>query len=77
MSHFRWLAKYTGITEWEIDWEAKYAVHTPGTTAEARNRQCGRAQLTGSLWHSYMSYSLNSLKGRYIGDYIGGYYRAY
>ena len=54
MSHIRWLAKYTGITEWEIDWEAKYAVHTPGTTAEARSRQCGRAQLTGSLWHSYM-----------------------
>ena len=26
---------------------------------------------------SYMSYSLNSLKGGYIGDYIGDYYRGY
>ena len=25
----------------------------------------------------YMSYSLNSLKGVCIGDYIGNYYRAY
>ena len=24
-----------------------------------------------------MSYSLNSLKGCYIGDYIGNYYRGY
>ena len=26
---------------------------------------------------SSYSYSLNSLKGGYIGDYIGNYYRAY
>ena len=25
----------------------------------------------------YMSYSLNSLKGGYIGNYIGDYYRGY
>ena len=25
----------------------------------------------------YMSYGLNSLKGGYIGDYIGYFYRAY
>ena len=25
----------------------------------------------------YMSYSLNSLKGGYIGDYIGDHYRGY
>ena len=25
----------------------------------------------------YMSYSLNSLKGGYIGDNLGNYYRAY
>ena len=26
---------------------------------------------------THMSYSLNSLKGGYMGDYIGDYYRAY
>ena len=26
---------------------------------------------------NYMSYSLNSLKGFYIGDYIGDYYKGY
>ena len=26
---------------------------------------------------SHMSYSLNSLKGGYMGDYIGDYYRGY
>ena len=30
-----------------------------------------------NLGNSHMSSSLNSLKGGYIGDYIGGYYRAY
>ena len=29
------------------------------------------------FWDLYMSYSLNSLKGGYIGDCIGNYYRAY
>ena len=27
--------------------------------------------------HSHMSHSLNSLKGGYIGDYMGNYYGAY
>ena len=27
--------------------------------------------------YSYVSHSLNSSKGGYIGDYIGDYYRAY
>ena len=27
--------------------------------------------------HIHMSYSLNSLRGVYIGDYIGDYYRGY
>ena len=31
----------------------------------------------GEHSYSYMSYSLNSLKGGYIGDYIGDYYRGY
>ena len=32
-----------------------------------------------SLWLTYdgMNYSLNSLKGAYIEDFIGGYYRGY
>ena len=29
------------------------------------------------LWETHMSYSLDSLKGGYIGDYIGHYYRGY
>ena len=33
--------------------------------------------LKGGLYRPHMSYSLNSLKGGYIGDYIVDYYRAY
>ena len=29
------------------------------------------------VYASHMSCSLNSLKGGYIGDYIGNYYRGY
>ena len=40
------------------------------------------SELQGRSWlqvnvYPYMSYSLNSLKGLYIGDYIGDYYRGY
>ncbi|CAE7026984.1 unnamed protein product [Symbiodinium natans] len=34
----RWLAKFTGITEWELDWEAKYPVYIPGEAPAARER---------------------------------------
>ena len=30
-----------------------------------------------SAWKRYMSHCLNSLKGCYIRDYIGDYYRAF
>ena len=30
-----------------------------------------------NYYNGYMSYSLNSLKGGYIGDYIGNYCRGY
>ncbi|CAE7366271.1 unnamed protein product [Symbiodinium sp. CCMP2592] len=34
-----WLAKFTGITEWFLDWEARYPVHTPGDFAEASGEE--------------------------------------
>ncbi|CAE7253150.1 NOV, partial [Symbiodinium sp. CCMP2456] len=34
----RWLAKFTGITEWELDWEPRYPVHTPGEETVLRDR---------------------------------------
>ena len=39
----------------------------------------GQADLVSRLVTplTHMSYSLNSLKGCYIGDYIGNYYRGY
>ena len=35
----------------------------------------GIQQGTIILTTTHMSYSLNSLKGAYVGDYIGDYYR--
>ena len=40
-------------------------------TKGVRQRRCLKP------WEQHMYYSLNSLKGGYIGDYIGNYYRAY
>ena len=41
---------------------------------------CGRSTPVGPRWAlhcSHLSYSLNSLKGCYIGDYMGVYYRVF
>ena len=45
---------------------------------------CGQKLLTSHLvlnmmngFGAYMNYDLSSLKGGYMGDYIGDYYRAY
>ena len=42
----------------------------------ARNYKPQTLQLEFKL-DSYLSYSLNSVKGGYIRDYTGGYYRGY
>ena len=42
-----------------------------------RGSQHVTCPLVPSQSRTYMSHSLNSLKGGYIGDYIGDYYRGY
>ena len=56
-------------------WEKIREAPPPKSAKQSSLRRSGFTGPTRRRGH--MSYSLNSLKGGYIGDYIGNYYRAY
>ena len=64
---------------WNCPWLVESA-RAPSSTAPVRSERGGfwiPIQKAAGIALKYVSYSLNSLKGVYMGDYIRDYYRGY
>ena len=55
----------------------KVAIATPSQDPKGPVTSPHASERRVALWGAKMSHGLNSLKGGYIGDYAGDYYRAY